>query len=161
MEYPFKKDKRGMFTDMAVTVEVGKVDDRVQELISVTKNSLKLAINKVKPGNTLNDIGLAVEEFVNKAGFSVVRDLVGHGVGKAVHEDPQVPNYKIVDSSMKNYTLKPGMTIAIEPMVNMGTCEIETADDGFTFVTEDKGLSAHFEHTVAVTEEGCVVLTEL
>lgn len=161
MEYPFRKDTKGLYTDMAVTVPVGKIDPRVEELLAVTKNSLKLAINKVKSGNSLNDIGTAVEEYAEKAGFSVVRDLVGHGVGKGVHEDPQVPNYKITDSSIENHILKPGMTIAIEPMVNMGGAEITTGEDGFAFVTEDGGLSAHFEHTVAVTEKGCEILTEL
>jgi methionyl aminopeptidase len=161
MEYPYGKETRGYYTDMAVTVPVGKVSPLAEKLIKVTKKALKLAIEQVKPNNTLNDIGRAVQEYVEGQGFSVVRDLVGHGVGTAVHEDPQVPNYEITDRRLKNVVLKPGMTIAIEPMVNAGTWRVKVLRDGFTIVTADGKLSAHFEHTVAVTKNGCEVITAL
>lgn len=151
----------GFYLDMSRTIEVGKISKQVKKLINVTERSLELAIKQVKPGNTLNDIGCAVQEFVEGQGFSVVRELVGHGVGYEVHEDPKVPNYKITDRNLKNIILKPGMVLAIEPMVNMGGWRIKTDLDGFTAVTADNSLSAHFEHTVAVVEEGCEVLTML
>jgi methionyl aminopeptidase len=102
-----------------------------------------------------------VQNFVEAHGFSVVRDLVGHGVGKAVHEDPQVPNFSISDGSLDNFILKPGMVLALEPMANMGSHEIRILPDGFTIATADSSLSAHFEHTVAVTENGHILLTAL
>ncbi len=151
----------GYYTDMSVTAPVGKISKEAKKLINVTRKSLELAIKQVKPGNSLNDIGRAIQRYVELQGFSVVRDLVGHGVGIAVHEEPQVPNYEINDNSMDNVILKPGMVIAIEPMVNVGGWKVKTADDGFTIVTVDGSLSAHFEHTVAVMEKGCEVLTEL
>lgn len=168
MEYPSpvsgQKLGRGYYTDMAVTVAAGKISKQAKKLINVTKKSLELAIKQVKPGNALNDIGRAIQQYVEKQGFSVVRELVGHGVGTAVHEEPQVPNYEISDNSERsgeNIILKPGMTIAIEPMVNAGGWKIKTGKDGFTVLTADGGLSAHFEHTVAVTEKGCEILTSL
>lgn len=160
MEYPYSDGQRGYFTDMAVTVPVGKIGKEAAKLISVTKRSLEIAIAAVKPGNNLNDIGLAVENFVTGKGLTVVRDLVGHGVGTTPHEDPQVPNFDISDGSLENFVLKPGMTIAIEPMVNTGGYRIKSLPDGFTIVTADGSLSAHFEHTVAVTKDGCMVLTD-
>jgi methionyl aminopeptidase len=160
MEYPYGNDLSGYYTDMAVTIGVGKISKQAEKLIRVTKKSLKLAIKQVKLGNTLSDIGKAVQTCVEKEGFSVVRDLVGHGVGTAVHEEPQVPNFEIVDKSVKNVKLKPGMTLAIEPMVNTGTHKVKCLSDGFTIVTADGGLSAHFEHTVALTKKGCEVITE-
>jgi methionyl aminopeptidase len=164
MEYPYGKNTRGYYTDMAVTAAIGKISKPAKKLINVTKKSLELAIKQVKPGNTLNDIGRAIQQYVESRGFSVVRELVGHGVGTAVHEEPQVPNYEILNDSERsgeNIILKPGMTIAIEPMVNTGGWKIKTGRDGFTVLTADGGLSAHFEHTVAVTEKGCEVLTSL
>lgn len=161
MEFPYKKGEKGFYTDTAVTVPVGEVSSEVLRLLDVTKESLMLGIKKVKPGNTLNDIGKTVQTYVEQAGFSVVRDLVGHGVGSAVHEDPQVPNYEIKDRSMENVVLCPGMTIAIEPMVNIGTYRIKSLDDDFTIVTADGSLSAHFEHTVVVTEDGHEILTKI
>lgn len=164
MEYPYGKNTRGYYTDMAATAAAGKIGKQAKKLINVTRKSLELAIKQVKPGNTLNDIGRAIRQYVEKQGFSVVRDLVGHGVGTAVHEEPQVPNYEILDGfnrSEENIILKPGMTIAIEPMVNAGGWKIKTGRDGLTILTADGGLSAHFEHTVAVTEKGCEVLTYL
>lgn len=159
MEHPFGKNINGYYTDMAYTIAVGKISKQASRLISTTKKSLELAIKQVKPGNTLSDIGGAIQDFVESNGFSVVRELVGHGVGTAVHEDPQVPNYKIVDDSFENIILKPGMAMAIEPMVNVGGWKIKTGKDGLTIMTADGELSAHFEHTVAVTDDGCEVLT--
>jgi methionyl aminopeptidase len=161
MEFPFSAATRGYYTDATLTVGVGKLSQDAKDLIMVTRRSLMLGIKQVKAGNSLNDIGTAIQNYVESRGYSVVRDLVGHGIGTAVHEDPQVPNYPIVDKTMENVILKPGMTFAIEPMVNAGSEAVKSLIDGFTIVTEDGSLSAHFEHTVAVTKEGCIVLTEL
>lgn len=171
MEYPIQKKIAkniifnkfsklgGYYTDMAVTVMVGDIKDKeVLRLIKVTKKSLSLAIRQVKPGNTINDIGKAIQKYVEGEKFSVVRDLVGHGVGYEVHEDPQVPNYGI--TYLDDIVLKPGMVIAIEPMVNTGKSDITTGADGMTIKTLDESLSAHFEHTVAVTCDGCLIITE-
>src|SRR3989339_2015323 len=170
MEYPIKyQDDRsprnkysrlgGYYTDMAVTLIVGAVDAEIKALVDTTKEALDLGIKKVKPGNTLNDIGKTIQIFVEARGFSVVRDLVGHGVGHKIHEDPPVPNYAFVDSGWRDTVLKPGMVIAIEPMINMGSWQIRQNDGGFAYLTVDGSLSAHFEHTIAVTEDGCEVLT--
>lgn len=159
MEYPIKKGEKGMYTDMAATVAVGEVGDSVEKLIAVTKKSLELAIEQVKPGNHLSDIGRAVQQYAESNGYSVVRDLVGHGVGFEVHEDPQVPNYEIRENSMDNFELKPGMVIAIEPMINMGRHRIRTKKNSWAISTADSSLSAHFEHTIAVTKNGHEVLT--
>ncbi|MFH1745384.1 MAG: type I methionyl aminopeptidase [bacterium] len=170
MEYPISNTVEprnvysklgGYYTDMAKTVIVGKADEVAKNLVDVTREALNLAICEVRPGNSLDDIGSAVQEYVEKKGFSVVKDLVGHGVGHDIHEDPQVPNYKIRDNELDNIILEPGMVLAIEPMINIGNHKIILKPDGFTFATADGSLSAHFEHTVAVTEEGCLVLTEL
>jgi methionyl aminopeptidase len=161
MEYPYGADKHGYYTDMAKTVVVGKINKETRRLLNVTEKSLSLAIDQVKPGKTLRDIGRAIEKYVEKEGFSVVRDLVGHGVGIAVHEDPQIPNYEITGSGFENTILKPGMVIAIEPMVNNGDWRIKNGRDGFTITTVDGSLSAHFEHTVVVTENGHEVVTKL
>lgn len=161
MEYPYGLDLSGYYTDMAITLPVGKISKEARRLIMTTKKSLELAIKKIKPNNSLNDIGQAIQTKAEAEGFSVVRDLVGHGVGTAVHEDPQVPNYEIVDANIKNVILKPGMTIAIEPMVNVGSWEVKGSSDGFTIITADNSLSAHFEHTVAVTSKGHEVLTKM
>jgi methionyl aminopeptidase len=161
MEYPFKKGEKGLYTDMARTVIIGEVDDSVKKLVRVTKECLNLAIDQVKPGNFLSDIGRAVQTHAEKNGFSVVRDLVGHGVGYEVHEDPQIPNYEIKDNSLDNFELKPGMVIAIEPMINMGKHRIQMKHGDWAIRTADKSLSAHFEHTIAVTDDGHRVLTNL
>ena len=161
IEYPFGKDIKGYYVDMAITVPVGKVSHEARKLIKATRKSLALAIKQVKPNNTLNDIAKAIQTYVEKHGFSVVRALVGHGVGYSVHEDPQVPNYIVEGKKFDNVVLKPGMVLAIEPMVNAGSCEIKNASDGFSIITADGSLSAHFEHTVAVTKDGCKVLTRL
>ncbi|MFA6097811.1 MAG: type I methionyl aminopeptidase [Candidatus Paceibacterota bacterium] len=149
---------KGLHTDSAITVGAGKLSAVAQKLIKVTKESLSLALSEVKPGNRLGDIGYAVQSYVEKNGFSVVQDLVGHGVGRSIHESPEVPNYGSRGEGLKLY---PGMTFAIEPMVNAGKHYIKVDDDQWTIRTEDGSLSAHFEHSVAVTEEGCIILTEL
>lgn len=168
MEFPVYSESQkilsitqGYYTDMAVTVGVGKIEKKIKKLIKVTEKSLELAIKKVKPNNTINDIASVVQTYVEKNGFSVVRDLVGHGVGYDVHEDPQVPNYVAEGKKFDNIVLKPGMVIAIEPMVNVGSYEIKNMPDGLTIKTVDGKLSAHFEHTVAVMENGCEVLTRV
>ena len=147
----------GFFGDSAVTVAVGKVDDRTVELLAVTRDSLEKAIEQVRVGHRLSDIGHAVQTHVEAHGFSVVREFVGHGIGEELHEDPQVPNYGQPGRGPK---LAEGMVIAIEPMVAMGRPDVKVLADGWTAVTRDGSLAAHFEHTVAVTKEGPVVLTE-
>jgi methionyl aminopeptidase len=166
MEYPINKNAGnkysklgGYYTDSARTIIIGDVDKKTRKLVSTTKECLELAIKQIKPKNTLNDIGTAIQRHAENAGFFVVRDLVGHGVGHEVHEDPQVPNFEIKNNEMINVVLKKGMVIAIEPMLNIGTEKVKVMNDGFTIITADKSLSAHFEHTVAVTENGCEVLT--
>ncbi len=147
---------KGLCTDMAVTVAVGKIPKPTQKLIDVTKKSLVLALKKVHAGARIGDIGEAVQTYVEKEGFSVVRDLVGHGVGHAVHEDPRIPNF---GKKGTGPLLQEGMTIAIEPMVNAGRPEVKVMSDGWTIVTADDSLAAHFEHTVLVTKHGCEILT--
>lgn len=168
MEYPINKKGiiknkysklGGFYTDMARTVAVGRVSTEAAKLIKVTEESLHAGIAKAGPGVSLSDLGEAIQRVAEAAGFSVVRDLVGHGVGHDIHEDPHIPNYKITDKSLKNMLLKPGMVIAIEPMVNAGGYRIVTLDDDFTFATADGRLSAHFEHTIAITEDGIEILT--
>src|SRR6476661_6066232 len=149
---------RGYFTDSATTVPVGAVDPETARLLEVTESSLAAGIAAAIPGNHLGDIGAAVQQVVEGAGFSVVRDLVGHGIGVEFHEEPQVPNYGKPKRLMK---LTPGLTIAIEPMVNVGGPATKTLADRWTIVTLDGSLSAHFEHTVAITENGPLVLTRL
>ena len=146
----------GWHADAAVTVPVGDVDDESARLIEVTRRSLEAAIDEVVEGHRLGDIGAAVEGIAERAGFTVVREYVGHGIGTAMHEDPQIPNYGPAGRGMK---LKEGHVFAIEPMVNAGTAETEVLDDGWTVVTVDGRRSAHFEHTIAVTEDGPEVLT--
>jgi methionyl aminopeptidase len=148
----------GYYGDAAITVPVGeKIDPRTARLLEVTEKSLKSAIAVVRPGATLGDIGAAVQGVVEAEGFSVVRDFVGHGIGVHMHEDPQVPNFGERGRGMK---LKAGMVIAIEPMVNAGKPDVQVLGDGWTAVTGDGSMSAHFEHTVAVTATGATVLTE-
>jgi methionyl aminopeptidase len=148
----------GYYGDSAITVPVGeKIAAKTQRLLDVTRASLERAIQEVKPGATLGDIGAAVQETVEAEGFSVVRDFVGHGIGTRMHEDPQVPNYGRRGQGLK---LREGMVIAIEPMVNAGKPNVAVLEDGWTAVTEDGSMSAHFEHTVAVTATGARVLTE-
>jgi len=148
----------GFYGDSAITVPVGvKIDKKTQRLLKATEASLQAAIDSVKPGATLGDIGAAVQEVVEAEGFSVVRDFVGHGIGTRMHEDPQVPNYGERGRGMK---LREGMVLAIEPMVNAGKPGVEVLKDGWTAITQDGSMSAHFEHTVAVTATGAMVLTK-
>jgi methionyl aminopeptidase len=148
----------GFFTDSAVTVPVGEVDPVTQRLLDVTRAALDAGIAAARPGNHTGDIGAAVEAVVAEAGFAVVRELVGHGVGLTPHEDPQVPNY---GKPKRGTKLAPGLTIAIEPMVNAGAAGTRTMPDRWTVVTVDGSRSAHFEHTIAVTEQGPRVLTQV
>jgi methionyl aminopeptidase len=147
----------GYYGDAAITVPVGRIDEKAERLLKTTEESLKAAIAAVRPGATLGDVGAAVQGVVEGGGFSVVRDFVGHGIGAQMHEDPQVPNFGEAGRGMK---LKPGMVLAIEPMVNAGGPDVRVLDDGWTAVAKDGSMSAHFEHTVAVTASGAQVLTE-
>lgn len=156
LEFPVAR--KGYYTDMAATVAVGKVSREAQKLIRVTKEALFLGIKQVRPGNSLNNIGKAIEQYVRANNFSVVRDLAGHGVGYALHEDPQIPNYDL--GYNKKIILKPGMVLAIEPMVNAGDWRVKDGPDKLTVLTADGGLSAQFEHTVLVTEQGHEILTK-
>ncbi|MBU1131112.1 type I methionyl aminopeptidase [Patescibacteria group bacterium] len=144
-------------TDMAVTIPIGKVSAEVKKLIKVTRKALDIAINQIKPGNTIGDLGSAVQKYVEKNNFSVIRKLVGHGVGYQVHEPPRIPNF---GEPGEGEILKEGMVLAIEPMVNVGSHDIEVRDNKWDIVTKDKSLSAHFEYTVVVTKNGCEILTK-
>ncbi|HUR36641.1 MAG TPA: type I methionyl aminopeptidase [Terriglobales bacterium] len=146
----------GFYGDAAITVPVGSVKPEVTKLLEVTEASLRKAIDATVLGNTVGDIGAAVQSIVEENGFSVVRDFVGHGIGTRLHEDPQVPNYGVKGYGTK---LKEGMVLAIEPMVNAGKPGAKVLDDKWTAVTEDGSFSAHFEHCIAVTKDGPVVLT--
>ena len=148
--------KNGYYADAACTYPVGEVSEEAKKLIQITRQALENAIASVKTGKHLSDVSYAVQSLVEKNGFSVVRDLVGHGIGKKMHEEPQIPNF---GAPGQGVVLKPGMVLAIEPMVNAGTYEILTKEDQWTIVTSDGSLSAHFEHTVAVTENGARILT--
>ena len=154
---------RGFYTDSAMTILVG--DSRLawdkktmlkRKLIKVTREALEKGIYQARPGNTLGDIGSAIQKYVEKNGFNVVRDLVGHGIGRELHEEPQVPNYGKIGEGEK---LELGTIIAIEPMVVTGDWKIKEGSDGFVFQTKDGGLAAHFEHTMAITDRGPIVLT--
>jgi methionyl aminopeptidase len=149
---------QGFFSDMAVTLPVGKVDSDKLKLIYVAKQSLELGIQQAKVGNYLTDISHSIQSFVESQGFSVVRQFVGHGIGTALHEEPEIPNF---GSPGLGPLLKNGMVLAIEPMINLGTWEAAVMPNGWTAVTKDGLASAHFEHTVAVTDKGPVVLTKL
>jgi methionyl aminopeptidase len=146
----------GYYGDSAITVPVGEIADEHRKLLKVTEESLERAIAQMVIGNTVGDIGAAVQEVVEENGFSVVRDFVGHGIGTRLHEDPQVPNYGSKGFGQK---LREGVVLAIEPMVNVGAPGARVLDDKWTAVTEDGSFSAHFEHCVAVTKDGPLVLT--
>ena len=148
---------KGYNTDMAVTVAIGNVSFEAKRLLQVTKKALKLGIKKARSGVTTGDVGNTIQRYVEDQGYGVVRDLCGHGIGKEVHEDPQVPNY---GQRHKGMELKEGMVICIEPMVTMGKYQLRKARDGYGFATIDGSLSAHFEHTIVITKDGCRVLTE-
>uniref|UniRef100_A0A7C4CEI4 Methionine aminopeptidase n=1 Tax=Fervidobacterium thailandense TaxID=1008305 RepID=A0A7C4CEI4_9BACT len=147
----------GYYGDGAWTYIVEKTDDKGQLLVTTTRQALENVISIIKPGIKLGDVSSYIQSYIELRGFGVVRDFVGHGIGKALHEDPQVPNYGKPGTGI---TLKPGMTLAIEPMVTEGSWHVEILEDGWTVVTVDGSRAAHFEHTIVVTEEGCEVLTK-
>ena len=166
---------KGFYTDSAVTVLVGgglkylglsldKENLLKKKLIKITRESLEIGIKEARVGRTLGDVGSAIQKYVEKHNFNVVRDLVGHGIGRELHEEPQVPNYlpagRQVASSGSGEKLKPGMVIAIEPMVVTGDWKTKEGPDGFVFKTKDGGLAAHFEHTIAITEKAPLILTQ-
>jgi len=148
----------GFYGDAAITVPVDSVDAESERLMQVTEAALHAAIEQVRVGRRLGDISAAVQETVERAGFPVVREFVGHGIGRRLHEEPQIPNFGCRDRGVR---LQPGMVLAIEPMVNAGGPEVVIKEDGWTAVTKDGSRSAHFEHSVAVTDNGPYVLTEL
>jgi len=147
---------KGYYGDSAITVAVGRISASAARLMKVTEEALYKGIEKAREGNRLGDISFAVQSCVEKAGFSVVRDYVGHGIGKDLHEDPPIPNFGVRGRGVK---LRAGMVMAIEPMVNEGSYVVGVKPDGWTVVTDDGSLSAHFEHTIAVTEDGPVILS--
>ena len=162
MEYPARRTtrskERGTFSDTAVTLAIGSVPEKSKKLLDVTRESLEEGIKAAQPGNSIAAIGRAVESYIRSHGkYGIVRDLVGHGVGHKVHEEPQIPNY--YDPSLESVKLRPGMVIAIEPMISLGSWQVETMDDGWTIRMRDKSLSAHFEHTIVITETGNIVAT--
>jgi methionyl aminopeptidase len=141
---------QGFYLDSAFTIGIGKISPEVKKLLEVTKNALYEGIKKAKKGNHLSDISYAIQSYVEAGGFSVVRDFVGHGIGKSLHEEPPIPNF---GKPKQGPLLKEGMVLAIEPMVNMGSWEVEISSNGWTALTKDRLPSAHFEHTVAVDNE--------
>ena len=147
---------KGYFADAAVTLPVGKIDSSRKKLIRVTRDSLWQAIKQARPGKYLGDISYAIQRYVESQGFSIVRQFVGHGIGRNLQEEPEVPNF---GKPHQGLLLKEGMVLAIEPMVNMGSWEVEILNDNWTVVTKDRSPSAHFEHTVAITRNGPEVLT--
>lgn len=148
--------RHGFCGDSARTLMIGQVSDEARRLVEATRKALELAIERCVPGNRLQDVGWAVQAYIEPLGYSVVRKFVGHGIGRAMHEDPQVPNYGEPNKGLK---LKTGLVLAIEPMVNAGGAEVEMLDDGWTAITKDRSLSAHFEHSVAITDDGPWVLS--
>jgi len=148
----------GYYGDTATTVPVGRIDPKIQKLLEVTKKSLFKGIEKAIVGNRLGDISFVIQQTVEKLNFSVVREYVGHGVGCYLHEEPQIPNYGVPHTGLK---LEEGMVLALEPMVNMGGYKTRLCNNGWTVVTEDGSWSAHFEHSIAITEDGNEILTNL
>jgi methionyl aminopeptidase len=146
----------GYFGDSAMTVPVGTVSPAAQRLLDVTRAALQAGIDAVRPGNYIADVSGAIQDVAEGAGYSLVRDFVGHGIGRKLHEEPQVPNYR---TGARGVQIKEGLVIAIEPMVNEGTAEVAVREDGWTAVTRDGRLSAHFEHSVAATADGPYILT--
>jgi len=148
---------RGLFTDHAITVAIGNVKEENLELMKITKGCLDKVISVLKPGMDVNDIGRIIEKYIKQNGdYGIVRDLVGHGVGYKVHEEPKIVNFAVKENGAE---IKEGMIFAIEPMITLGSHEIKVADNGWDIVTKDGSISAHFEHTVAITEKGCRVIT--
>jgi methionyl aminopeptidase len=149
----------GFCADAAVTVGIGKISELNRRLLEVTKGALDIAIAEARPNVMWSSIAGKMQRFVESAGFSVVRDLVGHGIGQQMHEEPQVPNYVSNGLLENDFTLAEGLVLAVEPMINVGTSAIRTLKDGWTIVTKDGKCSAHFEHTIVITKGGCEVLT--
>ena len=149
---------QGLYGDSAITLPVGRVSEQATRLMQVTEQSLYSAIHQACDGNRLGDISAAVQETVETAGYSIVRDFVGHGIGKSMHEDPQIPNF---GKKGRGIELKKGMILAIEPMVNAGKYKVKILSDGWTVITADGSLSAHFEHSVAITDNGPDILSKL
>jgi methionyl aminopeptidase len=150
----------GYCADTAITLAVGEVRPAVKKLLDVTRETLVLALQHMKPGIRWSDIARLMQHNVEKNGFSVVREFVGHGVGHSIHEDPKVPNFVAPENARGDFKLRSGMTLAVEPMVVAGRRDVQLLDDGWTVITEDKQPAAHFEHTIAVTESGVDVLTD-
>lgn len=151
---------KNFYTDSATTIIIGKVDKKIKKLISVTKKALEIGIKKARPGNYLEDISLAIQQHAEKNGFNAVRELCGHGIGKHLHEDPQVLNYIGEIPLSEKLKLKTGMVLALEPMFVTGDWRIEKGDDGFVYKSIDNSISAHFEHTIAITKRGAKILTK-
>ncbi len=149
---------KGFYGDSAMTFAIGELDEETRRLVKATRESLARAIEKSVPGGRLSDVSYAVQSWVEPLGFSVVREFVGHGIGSSLHEAPQIPNYGPAGQGPR---LKPGMTLAIEPMINAGLPGVKILEDGWTAVTQDGRRSAHFEHTVAITEDGPEILTRV
>lgn len=149
---------QGYYSDAAYTYPVGKISSQTQKLLQVTEDSLYKAIEQVKPGNRLGDVSYAVQNYVEPFGYSIVRDYCGHGLGRHLHEEPSVPNYGKPGTGV---SLVEGMVFAIEPMVNAGKYQVDVLSNDWTVVTRDGSMCAHFEHTVAVTKDGCEILTKL
>lgn len=154
----FGVEAGGYFGDSAVTVAVGEIDDDSRRLVETTEQCLHAGIEAMRPGQRLGDVGAAVQVLAEARGYSIVRDFVGHGIGRALHEDPQVPNF---GKAGRGRALKEGMVLAVEPMVNTGGAAVTIDDDGWTARTADRSRSAHFEHTVAITPEGPEILTSV
>ncbi len=149
--------KNGFYGDTAYTFPVGEISDKAKELLKVTKDALYIGIDQARPKNRIGDISFAIQSYVEKHGFSVVREYVGHGIGRSLHEDPQVPNY---GRRGVGPLLRQNMTIAIEPMVNIGTYEVKVKPNGWTVATKDGSLSAHFEHTIVIGPDGPEILSD-
>lgn len=150
---------QGLHADMARTFLIGNTSDEAEKLLETTKKSFNKGLAKIKDGASLHDYAQAVQECAEQAGYGVVKNLVGHGIGKELHEPPQIPNY--VANHMQNFIFHEGMTVALEPMINIGTDETKLSDDGWTFVTADGSLSAHWENTILVTRKGVEILTKV
>ena len=148
---------KGWYGDAAITLPVGKISEEADRLLEVTRASLEAAIEKAVPGNHLGDISAAVQQYVESHGYSVIREYTGHGIGRELHEEPQVLNYGTPGTGVR---LRPGMTMAIEPMVSAGSYKTRVLSDGWTVVTRDGSLTAHFEHTIAITDNGTEILTK-
>ncbi|MCR4283876.1 MAG: type I methionyl aminopeptidase [Parcubacteria group bacterium] len=154
--FDFGLKYKGLYTDMAITVGIGEIDSKAKKLINATEESLNKGIAVIRDGATVGDIGEAVQKYIESQGFSIVRKLVGHGVGHAVHEAPEIPNY---GNKNQGFVLREGMILALEPMVNEGDFDVTVSPDGFTWKTRDHSRSAHFEHTILVTKTGTEILT--